>query len=176
VAATSEGSVRRDSAAPDTLAILATALEIEAANAQESLRQLASTNPTNWRRALLQEPKRTCKTIPLRETYAASHVPTEMRTNAVAIASESSSTPLDTRGGAHVHPSPREQYKPTTPERATTLKLLRSIDEPLTKVRVARALCWTEDRAREWLAFFASKGVLVVRGGRHYWATRRDSR
>lgn len=168
--------MKRDSTAPDLLDEWLERLELEAIVAA-AVRDLQASEYT-WRRLLLLEPNRRAKALPRREFAIAAQVPTEMRTkgDVVAIASESSPNAVDTRGGAHVHPSPREQYKPTTPERATTLKLLRSIDEPLTKVRVARALCWTEDRAREWLAFFASKGVLVVRGGRHYWATRAGSR
>lgn len=51
----------------------------------ESLRQLASTNPKNWRRALLEEPKHRESAKYLREPRNAANVPTVMRMNELAI-------------------------------------------------------------------------------------------
>lgn len=151
--------------------LLRVVLQEGANELNEARAQLASTNPLNWRRGLLQEPKRSAKTIPLRDTYAASQVPTVTRTNDLdCIAPESSSGSPAALGGASVHPVARAQYRPSTPDRATTLKLLRSVPAPLTTTRVARALVWTEERARYWLSYFASKGVLVVSRDGHSWS------
>lgn len=156
----------RASTAIDTIEFLAVALELEASRAQTSL--------TACRRILGFDPKPIAKAKTSREMNAASQVPTVMRMNedGVAIADESVATYVATRGGADVHHVAREQYRPMTPDRAMALKLLRSVPPPLTTTRVARALVWTEERARYWLSFFASKGVLAVSRDGHTWSQK----
>lgn len=125
-----------------------------------------------WRRLQRERAKRIARSLIQTESVTSGSA----TTRAVGgIGVQGAARPADPRGGVSVHPAPPAQYKPSTPDRAIALRLLRSVPEPLTKTRVARTLQWTEDQARDWLRLFASKGVLVVRRGRnggHFWAKK----
>lgn len=157
--------MKRDSAAAvDTLAILATVLEIEAVNAQQSLAQLASKAA---QRTLGADPNSSVTAKYLREPRNAANVPTVMRMNEVAIAPEHSSIAKADPVGSPVQSPrlPRKTWKPKTKRSRDMLQLIESLPEPWTTTRVARAYALTEPVAKYWLNLFAAKLGWTVESG-----------
>lgn len=103
------------------------------------------------------------KTIPLGETSTPSQIPSSNLTTSNAVLSidrQPDDAPTSQLDGTAVQPAP-VQYRPATPDRASALRLLRSVPSPLTVSRVSRALQWTERRSKSWLHEFQAKRLLV---------------
>jgi len=123
----------------------------------------------NWRRLF---PNARAKAIPLREIDNTAHVPTEMRTSSLAIAEQNATQPTDRNNVPFEQGYTPGKYVPVCPDRATVLRLLKSVPPPLSVKRIARALQWPEHRAAKWLRVFAAKGELVATGKGHVWRSR----
>lgn len=129
----------------------------------EARAQLASTNPANWRRALLQEPKRRAKTIPLRDTYAANHVPTVILRNEDGVIAEQNGA---FRNSVHGVKFVQPPYRPNALQQRILLELNEVEFTPASKI--AKLVRVSPGTARNELEKLAAKQFVVGEGFRGY--------